>query len=701
MDNSIGNQKTMGGKPPDDRSLGDSPTLRHGGSAPADDLSLGSVKTMRPGGAGPAGRRLAAGEVLLGRYRVEGELGQGGMGVVYRCHDEVAGLDVALKALPPEVGHNSGEMEEVRENFRLVSKLHHPNIANVNTLEKDPVTGDYYLVMECVDGYDVRQWVRRRREEGRPLTLDEVTIIAYRIAEALDFAHEQGVIHRDIKPSNVRVNFAGEVKVLDFGLAAQLHMSLSRVSQTTHGTSGTGPYMAPEQWQGRPQGAPADQYALAATVYELVGGSPPFEGHDTAVLREAVLKEAPRPLEGVPAHVNAALLRALAKEPGERFASCGEFVKALAGKGAGGQGERNWKVEVVRQGVESRESGVGRREPEGGGQKADGGGKRKAWLWVAAGAVAAVTAYGFAAFWNRHEIQARLAVKQTLDPPVNASEGRASARPASEQEETHKQEALAAESERLKVASAAVQKAGHNPGDTETLDLGGGVKIELAWCPAGSFMMGSPESETGRSKDETQHRVTLTKGFWMGKTEVTQRQWGAVMGTNPSNFKSADLPVEKVSWEDCQEFMRKLNAKLADAQTRVPPGGRFRLPTEAEWEYACRAGAVGSYAGALDMGWYSGNSGQVTHAVGQKQANAWGLYDMLGNVWEWCQDWYGDYPSGSVTDPAGPTSGSPRVARGGSWRGYAGDCRVADRGGRKPNHRDSRIGFRAVLLPGQ
>ncbi|HRU07687.1 MAG TPA: protein kinase, partial [Candidatus Brocadiia bacterium] len=259
------------------------------------------------------------------------ELGQGGMGVVYRCFDEVAGINVALKALPPEVGHNAGEMEEVRENFRLVEKLHHPNIANVKTLEKDPVTGDYYLVMECVEGLDLRQWARKRRGEGRPLTTDEVVTVAYRIAEALDYAHSQRVIHRDIKPSNVRITFDGDVKVLDFGLAAQIYTSMSRVSRAYHGTSGTGPYMAPEQWQGRRQDAAADQYALAASVYELLSGAPPFENHDVSVLREAVLKDRPEPLAGVPEHVNAALMRALAKEPGERFATCGEFVAALGG----------------------------------------------------------------------------------------------------------------------------------------------------------------------------------------------------------------------------------------------------------------------------------------------------------------------------------------------------------------------------------
>jgi formylglycine-generating enzyme required for sulfatase activity/tRNA A-37 threonylcarbamoyl transferase component Bud32 len=245
-----------------------------------------------------------------------------------------------------------------------------------------------------------------------------------------------------------------------------------------------------------------------------------------------------------------------------------------------------------------------------------------------------------------------------------------------------------------------------SPNGTQTVDLGGGVKIDLAWCPGGSFMMGSPKSETERSDGETQHRVTLTKGFWIGKTEVTQLQWETVMGNNPSRFKGADMPVETVSWDDCQAFIGKLNAKLetvstfantltADKNLKL---GKFRLPTEAEWEYACRAGTTGTYAGVLaDMGWYFDNSGNATHAVGLKKANAWGLYDMHGNVWEWCQEWYGDYPSSDVTDPAGPASGVNRIFRGGCWFGNAWYCRSAYRGWNRQDFRFSFLGFRLVV----
>ncbi|MBQ3348855.1 MAG: SUMF1/EgtB/PvdO family nonheme iron enzyme [Thermoguttaceae bacterium] len=214
-----------------------------------------------------------------------------------------------------------------------------------------------------------------------------------------------------------------------------------------------------------------------------------------------------------------------------------------------------------------------------------------------------------------------------------------------------------------------------------------GVEFAFRWCPPGTFMMGSPESEEGHWNREKQHEVTLTKGFWMMETEVTQKQWKAIMGNNPSYFEGDDLPVECVSWNDCQEFCKKC------AQLGLP----VQLPTEAQWEYACRAGTTGAYAGNLDeMAWYDSNSGSKTHPVGTKKPNAWGLYDMQGNVCEWCQDWYGDYPSGSVTDPAGPSSGSLRVVRGGDLGDGARDCRSADLGLCDPGARLHELGFRAV-----
>ncbi len=232
------------------------------------------------------------------------------------------------------------------------------------------------------------------------------------------------------------------------------------------------------------------------------------------------------------------------------------------------------------------------------------------------------------------------------------------------------------------------------------------VGMKFVWIQPGAFVMGSPADEPRRNDDEVQHEVTLTNGFYMAVTEVTQREWRRVMGTNPSHFQDCgdDCPVEFVSWIDCEGFIQRLN--------RVEGCDKYRLPTEAEWEYACRASSKGAFANgsitetgcghdpSLDaIGWYCGNSGKKPHPVGKKEPNALGLYDMHGNMWEWCQDWYGAYPSVHLTDPTGPPSGTSRVLRGGGWHEDAADCRSAVRVGRPPEGRAGTIGFRVVRAP--
>jgi formylglycine-generating enzyme required for sulfatase activity len=214
--------------------------------------------------------------------------------------------------------------------------------------------------------------------------------------------------------------------------------------------------------------------------------------------------------------------------------------------------------------------------------------------------------------------------------------------------------------------------------------------IEFAYIPPGTFMMGS---ENGDSDETPVHEVKISQAFWIGIYEITQEQWKNVMGTTPSHFQNCDkCPVEQVSWNDVQKFIKTLNSKTKDGST-------YRLPTEAEWEYAARAGTTEDYAGDIEsLGWYDTNSGLKTHPVGTKSANPWGLYDTHGNVWEWVQDWYGDgkYPDESVTDPSGPTSGSYHIARGGGWDSNAIDLRSANRFSDSPESRFHDLGFRIV-----
>jgi formylglycine-generating enzyme required for sulfatase activity len=253
----------------------------------------------------------------------------------------------------------------------------------------------------------------------------------------------------------------------------------------------------------------------------------------------------------------------------------------------------------------------------------------------------------------------------------------------------------------------------------------------MVWISPGSFVMGSPATEPMREENETQHTVTLTKGFCMGRFEVTQAEYLAVMGNNPSYFTTNDFygnpispdlsrPVERVNWFDATNYCAQLTARERSAG-RLPDGYVYRLPTESEWEYACRAGTTTPfhYGNELLSGmanfsgfreyrvgnpYYLNASGTFlgrTTSVGSYAPNAWGLYDMHGNLWEWCQDRYGTYPSGSVSDPQGAPSGPQRVFRGGGWQFFAVACRSAWRNSDNPTSRFDLIGIRVVLAPGQ
>ena len=231
--------------------------------------------------------------------------------------------------------------------------------------------------------------------------------------------------------------------------------------------------------------------------------------------------------------------------------------------------------------------------------------------------------------------------------------------------------------------------------NTKTLEvpLGSGVLLLMKWCPQGSFLMGSPEDEEGRDYYENQVQVTLSQGFWMAQTQVTQAQWQAVMRNNPSYFRGENLPVEKVSWHEAQEFVSKINASFA-----LPDGMQMTLPTEAQWEYAARAGETGPYSGGTldEVAWYIYNNARETNPVGRKKPNAWGLRDMNGNVWEWCADWYQQKLEGGI-DPQGASSGSYRVLRGGGYDSGAGSCRVAYRNYCvNPSYTDISLGFRVA-----
>jgi sulfatase modifying factor 1 len=225
------------------------------------------------------------------------------------------------------------------------------------------------------------------------------------------------------------------------------------------------------------------------------------------------------------------------------------------------------------------------------------------------------------------------------------------------------------------------------------------LNLDMLWCKPGTFMMGHPEDVRHRWRDETQHKVTLTQGFWLGKHEVTQSQWEKVMGTKPSHFTGGTLPVERVSWNDAMQFCEKLT-QMEKAAGRLPEGHAYTLPTEAQWEYACRAGTTTVFSFGDEITPKQANYDEnvdKTTPVGTYLANAWGFHDMHGNVWEWCSDWKGDYPDGQVSNPIGPPVGTSRVFRGGGWDSRGRNLRSASRLRYTPVPRDFPLGFRLSL----
>jgi|GEM_PF-433058 len=246
----------------------------------------------------------------------------------------------------------------------------------------------------------------------------------------------------------------------------------------------------------------------------------------------------------------------------------------------------------------------------------------------------------------------------------------------------------------------AARALGVRAGEERDFEIAAGVNMTFCWIPPGEFVTDIPIDTIINTRDNVQRRVRLTQGYWLAKTEVTQAQWRAVMGSDPSRFRGADLPVEQVSWNDICGNEERAGGFLGKINANASIGMRFDLPTQAQWEHACRAGTTGPYAGDLDsMAWYGKNSGNTTHPVGTKKPNAWGLHDMHGNVGEWCANWSDNFREKVEIDPQGPTTGDYRVICGGSWLMRARFCRASDGSAQMPGIQNYYTGFRPALIP--
>jgi serine/threonine protein kinase/formylglycine-generating enzyme required for sulfatase activity len=627
--------------------------------------------------------------LVLGNYVLLDKLGQGGMGAVYKASHRRMKRIVALKVLSPDLTKTEEAVSRFLREVEAAGRLQHPNI--VTAFDADCVGKTHFLVMECVEGSDLSSLVKAKG----PLAVDKAVHCVVQAAKGLEYAHSQGIVHRDIKPANLLLDKGGVVKILDMGLAR--FSGEGRGELTGDGAMmGTVDYMSPEQaLDTRNADERADIYSLGATLWYLLTGRPLYEG-ESMMAKLLAHQQQPIPslkvaCAAAPASLDSVFQKMVAKKPGDRWQSMTDTLAALGQAfipGASTPSLLSVHSETSRldlafdelnravayPSVENRPTSCG--EGWRGERRRPGGGSRPASPSLRNIAMGAVAVTILALGWI-----SRPDPSQSIADPVSAQQ------PLAPAERTPPVERPLAPS------TVPVRDSGHEGGSRLVIDMGT-VSLALRWCPPGAFDMGSPVNEVGRSTDEQQVRVTLTKGFWMAETETTQRLYAHVTGTNPSRHVGETRPVERVSWEDAEGFCKQLTTRERQSG-RLSASGVYRLPTEAEWEYACRAETTSATAFGNQLSWRQaafkdaplvGEVGiRVNYdrpmEVGHFPPNKWGLRDLHGNVWEWCADVYrADRTGGADPLEEQGVREQGRVVRGGSWVDGASVVRSASRG---------------------
>ena len=608
---------------------------------------------------------------VVGKFQLVELLGHGGMGQAWKAIDPDRKDDdndgfVVLKFLPDVLRLNADASEEFKGAYRRVQSLHHEHICPLYDVGEEPSLG-CFQVMQFLEGITLRTLIRQEDPQKQGLPLRRVLKLLAPIAKALDYAHRNKLIHRDIKPENIIFDPATEeVHLIDFGLAAQVRTSMSKYSQQRMSTSGTEAYMSPEQWQGQLQEAASDQWALAVVACELLTGSLPFHGNGMQLGFAVCQAELP-PLPNTLQHLQTVFGKAMAKDRSHRYSSCREFLNSIAN---------------------ARPTGPTIIAP-----------KTPAMLgFPASEAQVKDVQQQWAKYLKMPVVTQQPCGEMVLIPPGEFLMG-------------------------------------SSQSPEEIVQLFAKFEPKLEWIQA----------------EVPQHRVTITQPLLMGKSAITvgafrdfetatgyvtepekdgEGGWGYdpdaegnKYGGRQARFtwrntgydQSDDHPVVNVTWNDASAYLQFLNQQglPSDQSSKV-----FRLAREAEWEFGCRAGTGAFY--------YNGNDPEAFHRIGNcvdgtwnekwpdKKAiegtsgflfsaptcqflpNAFGLHDMLGNVWEWCGDCYAAYDGSDSKDPMGASSGSSRILRGGSWRNYASVCRSASRYFSVPSYRYDGVGFRVV-----
>ena len=622
-----------------------------------------------------------------GRYRVERFLAAGGFGNTYLARDVQFDELVAIKEffLASMCGRGDGsndvvislvtkqkEFEAHREKMRKEAKrlraLQHPNIVKVRDLFDE--NGTTYYVMDFITGQSLRSKLKQQR---RPFAEAEVMQkFLPQLLDALETVHAEGIWHLDLNPANMMVDDQGKVVLIDFGASKQLHSVEGQSLSTSSVVAYTQGYAPAEQLNGKLEkfGPWTDLYALGGTLYNLLTNQNPpdyseiidnanlFEEHMPSVSAPTILLIKWLMSQGINhrpksvAEVRGFLRDILKSSASEGCATKKCFTQSASSTHAASSQQDNPDKTILKKRETKATEVKPLKKPSSVSVPKSVGGRNKLWMGVACGVVALLVGWGVYAYSRQNKnVDTPEPTPEKVNVDVNLT-----------------------------------------PEQKTAIDglLSNMIKVE-----GGTFTMGAT-SEQGNDADDDEkptHSVTLSS-FYLCKYEVTQALWQAVMGGNPSYFKGDNLPVEKVSWNECQTFISRLNSLT---------GKNFRLPTEAEWEYAARGGNLSrgyKYSGSnilSDVAWYSDNCGSKTHPVGSKSPNELGLYDMSGNVREWCSDRYGAYSSSSQTNPTGPSGGAYRVHRGGAWCFYAEGCRSSIRSYGVRNDRCFDTGLRLAL----
>jgi formylglycine-generating enzyme required for sulfatase activity len=624
-----------------------------------------------------------AGDLVLGHYILLERLGEGGMGQVFKAREQRLGRVVALKILRKEFLIKPDFVRRFHKEVEAAGRLSHPNV--VHAYDAEQIGATHVFSMEYVEGVTLSRLVKR----SGPLPVAQACEYVRQAALGLQHIHEHGLVHRDIKPANLmHASREDVIKILDLGLVRLLDdnsggasaANLTRLGMVV----GTLDYIAPEQVTNSHQAdIRADLYSLGCVFHFLLSGKVPFPGEETVakLLRhqseEAVPIEQLRP--EVPPRVAAIVRKLMAKQPYERHQTPAELVFDLAAL-----------TPPVALAIPKDDNHAAKTDDEGPLSFLPGGAadlsatpawlrrtrptKRRSKRWIAAAAVLVAPLL----IWL---IVHLFSAEQQPAPEENPPEPRPIAAPEKE--------------------------------------IRNSLGMKLVRIPAGRFIMGSPPNEAHRRSDEVAHPVTISRPFYLGAHLVTVgnfRAFAKAAGYRTEAEKAGetrpgrcwlkpgweqgdDYPVACLSWHDAKTFCDWLSKK---------EGQTYCLPTEAEWEYACRAGSTSAYSfGAeaeklREYGWHRGSSGEKAHPVGKLKPNAWGLYDMHGNLLQWCGDYYDAhfYEKTASVDPRGPDRGGRRVLRGGSWNSAAQECRSAQRTADEPSeHRNDRGGFRVVLVP--